>query len=143
MKLDCITVTKILRCFRTNGCRKWINRFKNKNLLSWQIILNNRQISADVEEKLANQGEILCGGISRIYLSLSKKWKPCQGATNSRPRNLRTALEKYFRFQWNYKQLRIEARNRMANCEIYFQVFPETIYTTLKIFSQHDIKKCR
>ena len=49
----------------------------------------------------------------------SVKLKPCQGAINSRSRNLRTALEKYFRFHGNCKQLRIEARNSMFNCEIY------------------------
>ena len=38
-----------------------------KNLLSWQNILNERQIAADREEKLASQGEVLCGGINRIY----------------------------------------------------------------------------
>ena len=69
-----------------------------QNLLSWQNILSNKQIAADIEEKLASQGEVLLGGISRIYLSLSKKWKPCHKTINSRPRNLRTPLEKYFRF---------------------------------------------
>ena len=29
-----------------------------------QNIWNSRQIAADIEEKLANQGEVLCGGIS-------------------------------------------------------------------------------
>ena len=33
MKLDCITVTKILRCFRTSGCRKSRNRHKNKKFV--------------------------------------------------------------------------------------------------------------
>ena len=42
-----------------------------KNLLTWQNILNNRQIAADRKSFLANQGEIFRrGGISRIYLSL-------------------------------------------------------------------------
>ena len=68
-------------------------------MLSWQNTLNSRQIAADIEEKLANQGEVLRGGISRIYLSLSNKWKPWHGAINSWPRNLRTAVEKYLRFQ--------------------------------------------
>ena len=67
--------------------------------MSWQNILNDRQIAADIEEKLANQGEVLRGGISRLYLSLSNEWKRCHGAINSRPRNLRTPLEKYFRFK--------------------------------------------
>ena len=33
--------------------------FRIKNLLSWENILSNRQIAADIEEKEANQGEIL------------------------------------------------------------------------------------
>ena len=44
-----------------------------KNVLPWQNILSNRQIAADIEEKRANQGEVLGGGISRIYFSLSKQ----------------------------------------------------------------------
>ena len=38
----------------------------NKDLLSWQNILNSRQIAIDIEEKLGNQGEVLRGRISRI-----------------------------------------------------------------------------
>ena len=117
--------------------------FRIKNLLSWQNILSNRQIAADIEEKWANQGEVLRRGISPIYLSSSNKWKPCHGAINSQPRNLRTALEKYFRFQWNCKQLWIEASNFMANSEIYFPIFSETIHTILKIFPRHDLRQVR
>ena len=79
--------------------------FRIKKLLSWQNIFSNRQIAADIEEKWDNQGEVLCQGISPIYPSSSIKWKPCHGAINSWSHNLRTALEKYFRFQWNCKQL--------------------------------------
>ena len=32
--------------------------FRIKDLLSWQNILSNRQIAADIEEKWANQGEV-------------------------------------------------------------------------------------
>ena len=67
---------------------------RKKNLLSWQNILNSIQIAADIEEKLVNQRKVLCGRIIRIYLSISNKSKPYHGAINSRPRNLRTALEK-------------------------------------------------
>ena len=84
--------------------------FRIKNVLPWQNILSNRQVAANIEEKWANQGEVLRWGINPIYFSSSNKSKPCHGAINSRPRNLRTALQKYFRFQWNCKQLRIEAR---------------------------------
>ena len=116
--------------------------FRIKNLLSWQNILSNRQIAADIEEKWPNQ-EVIHRGIRPIYLSSSNKWKPCHGAINSRPCNLRMALEKYFRFRWNCKQLRIEARHSMANSEIYFRIFSETIHIILKIFLQHDLRKVR
>ena len=57
-----------------------------KNMLPWQNILSNRQIGADIEEKRANQGEVLRGGVSRVYLSLSKEmetmpWNQKQSAT--------------------------------------------------------------
>ena len=132
-----------MRCFSISGCRKWRNRFKNKNLSSWQNILSNLQIAADIEEKWDNQGEVRRGGISCVYFPLSNKWKPRNEAINSRPHNLRTALEKYFRFHWNCKQLRIEARNNMEYFEICFPIFSETIHTILKIFSQHDLMKVR
>ena len=35
---------------------------------------------------------------SHIYLSLSNKWQSCHRAIISWQRNLRTSLEKYFRF---------------------------------------------
>ena len=68
-------------------------------MLPWQNILSNRQIAADVEEKRANQGEVLRWGISPIYLSSSNKWKPCHRAINSRLHNLRMALECTFDFR--------------------------------------------
>ena len=40
-------------------------------MLSWQNILNNRQIAADIKEKLAHQEEVLREEINSIYLSLS------------------------------------------------------------------------
>ena len=55
--------------------------------------MNSRQILADIKEKSANQGEDLRGGISRVFLSLSNKWKPCDEAINSQPHNLKTALK--------------------------------------------------
>ena len=65
-----------------------------------QNILNSRQIAADIEAKLVNQRGVLCGEISRIYLSLSNEWNPCHGTINSRPDNLRTTLKKIFTFHF-------------------------------------------
>ena len=39
-----------------------------KKVLPWQIIWNSRQITADIEETLANRGDVLRRAISRIYL---------------------------------------------------------------------------
>ena len=117
--------------------------FRIKNLLSWQNILSNRKSAADIEEKWDNQGEVLRRGISPNYPSSSGKWKPCHGAISSRPHNLITALEKYFRFHWNCKQLRIEAKNSIANSDTYFPILSETVDKILKIFSQHNLRKVR
>ena len=104
MKLDrSITVTKILRYFRTNECRKWRNRFKKEKFVILAEYFE-QQTDCSRYRKLANQGEVLCRGIIRIYLSISNKCKPYHGAINSWSHNLRTALEKYFQFQWNCKQ---------------------------------------
>ena len=135
MKLGCITVTKLLRWFRTSGCRKWMNRFKNKKFVFWAEYFEQHKIAADIEEKSTNEGEVIRGGISRIYLSLSNKLKPCHRPINSRPSNLRTALEKYIWFQWNCKQLQIEARNSMANWQMYFPICSDTVHP------QHDLRK--
>ena len=111
--------------------------------MSWQNILNSRQTAADIEEKLANQGEVICGGISCIYLSLSNKWKPCYRAINSRPHNFRMTLEKYFDFSETVNKLGVEVRGSITNCEIYYPIFSGTIHIILKIFSQHGLRKCR
>ena len=123
--------------------------FRIKNLLSWQNILINRQITADIEEKWANQGEALRRGISLIYLSSSNKWKPCHGAINSRPCNLRTALEKYFRFQWNCRQLRIDVPTHIVllNCIVHLNTVNRIAHnwtiTSFKIQHSPDFGKPR
>ena len=110
--------------------------FRIKTLLPWQNILSNRQIAADIEERWANQGEVLGRGISPIYLSSSNKWKPCpyHEAIKSWSRNLITALEKYFRFPWNCKQLRIEAMTTMTSSEICFPILSKIIHEIWKYF---------
>ena len=92
-----------------------------------------RQIAANIEEKWADQGKDLRGGISRIYLASSKQMETIP----------RSHKQQYFWFHWNCRQLRIEARNCMVNYEIYFPIFSETIHTIFKLFSQHDLRKVR
>ena len=127
-------VTEILRCLRTNGCMKWRN---------WQSILNNRQIAADIEEKLANKGKVLRGGISRIYFSMSNEWKPYHGTINSRHVISERHWKSTFDFSGIVNKLRVEARSSIANCEIYFPIFSQTMHTILKIFSRHGLRKRR
>ena len=42
-------------------------------MLPWQNIFNSKQIAADIGEKLANNGRVLHGGISRNLLFLVKE----------------------------------------------------------------------
>ena len=129
--------------FKTKGCRKWRKRFKIKKICCLGWIFWTADRLQQIANKVSQLRRSPSWRISRIYFSLSNKWKPCNGAIKSRPRNLRMALEKYFRFHWNCKQLRVEARNSMSNCEIYFPIFSETIHTIVKIFSEHGLWKCR
>ena len=87
MKLDCITVTKILGASEKADVGNEETDLRIKNLLSWQIILNIRQIASDIEEKLPNQGEVH-REVRRIYLS----YLPFLYLTIEF--NFRTALEK-------------------------------------------------
>ena len=137
---------RILVYFSCKNCNPW-KRSPHSLLFD---ILNIRQIAADIEEILANQGDVFREWMSRIHFSLLFTFRRIYLsylpflylAIDSWPRNVRTALEKEFRFQSNCKQLRIKGRNSMANFEIYFQIFSETMYTILKIFSQDDLRKC-
>ena len=51
MKLDYITVTKIEMLQDEQDVGNEGTDFRIKNLLSWQNILSNKQIAADIEEK--------------------------------------------------------------------------------------------
>ena len=99
--------------------------FRIKNLLSSQNILRNRQIAADIEEKLANQGEVLRREISPIYLSLSNKWKPCHGAINSRPR----ISERHWKSTFDFSEI-------VNNCGLK----PGTVGQILRFISQFSLK---
>ena len=66
-----ITATKILKSFRTNRVRKRKNRFKiEKFVVLAEYFEQQTDCSCISEEKLANHGEVLQGGIMLIYLSL-------------------------------------------------------------------------
>ena len=111
-------------------------------MLSWHNILNSRQIAADIKEKFANQGEVLRGGIN-LYLSYQTN-----GNHATEPQRVGHVIsERHWKSTSNFSEivnkLRVEARSSVANCEIYFPIFSETIHTILKIFSQHGLGKCR
>ena len=139
-----ITGTKTVKCFRTNWFRKW-----RKAFIFWKKFF----VLAEYFEQLTD-----CNRYRRkISQSRRSPWRnqsyftfPYQTNGNHATKSwtvgqviLRTALERYFRFHWNCKQLWVEARNSMPNYEIYFPIFSETIYTSLKIFSQHVLRKRR
>ena len=142
--LDCITVTKSLKCFQKNWCRKRRKTFKKEIFV---VLEEYFELQTDCNtyrrEISKSRRSFSWRRISRIYISLSNKWKPSHGAINSRPRNFKNGTGKVFRFPWNCKQLRFQTRNSIPNCEIYFPIFSETIHANLKTFSQHDLTKCR
>ena len=142
MKLDCITVTKLLRCFRTSGCKKSRNIFKNKKYVVLAECFD-QQANCSRYRREISQSRRSPSWRNQSYLPFLSKQMETMPRSHNGPPKLRTTLEEYFRFQWNCKQLWIEARNSMANSEIYFPIFSETIHTILKIFSQHDLRKVR
>ena len=140
-KLDHIAIKKILKCFSTNGSRKW----KNKKFVDLVENFEQQTDFSSYRRKITQSRRSLLRR-NQSYLqifSLPRKWKPYHGAIRKYPLSLRMALENYFRFHLNYKRLRVEVRNSMPNCEIYFSIFSETIHTILIIFSQHSLRKCR
>ena len=108
-------------------------------MLSWQNILNSRQIAAAIEEKLANQGEVLSGGIICMYLSISNRWKPYHRAITVNHVISEQHWKSTFDFSEIVNKRHIEVRSSIANCEIYFLIFFEAIHKILKIFSQHGL----
>ena len=135
-----------MKCFRKNGYRKWTNRFKIEKLVVLAEYFEQQTDCSRYRRKISQSKltkKVLCRSIIRIYFFLSNKCKSCHGAINSWPPNLRTTLAKDLWFHWNCKQLRVEARNSMSNCEIYFAVFSETVHIILKIYSQEGLRKCR
>ena len=140
-KLYHIAITKILKCFSTNGSRKW----KNKKFVDLVENFEQQTDLSSYRRKIRQSRRSLLRR-NQSYLqifSLPRKWKPYHGAIRKCPRSLRMALESYFRFHLNYKWLRVEVSNSMPNCEIYFSIFSETIHTILIIFSQNSLRKCR
>ena len=104
MKLDCITVTKILGCFRASARRKWRNRLKNKRFAVLAEYFEQQTNCSGYRRKIS-QSRRSPSWKNQTYLPfLIKQMGTMPRAINSRPRNLITALEKYFWFQWNCKQ---------------------------------------
>ena len=136
-------VTKILKYVRTNGCRKLRDGFKIEKFVVLAEYFEQQTDCSRYRRKISRSRKRPLYSWRNIHLSLLSKRKPCHGAINSWPLHIRTALKKYFQFHWNCEQLRVEARNSMSNCEIYFPIFSETIHTILKIFPQHGLRKCR
>ena len=75
-------------------------------MLSWQNILNSRQIATDTEEKQANQGEVLREEKSVVFKFLHQtNGNHTKELSRVGHVILRTAVKRYFRFLRNCKQL--------------------------------------
>ena len=115
MKLDRITVTKILRYFRANGCRKSRNGFRKQFVyFKQQKDCNRCRIKISRSRRRPSLGY-------HLYLPfLIKQMKPSHGPINSQLSYLRMALEMYD-FTEIVNKLQFEARSSIANWEIYFK----------------------
>ena len=139
------SLTKVVKCFEIKWCTKWRKTFKIEKVV---VLAEHFQHQAD-----CNRVRRKIGQSKRSHLWRSQSYLftlPYQRNGNHTTESstvghviLRTALERYFRFYWNCKQLRVELRNSMPNCEIYFSIFSENIHTNLKIYSQPGVRRCR
>ena len=103
MKLDRTAVTEFLRCFRTNACMKWRTRFTKERFVVLAEYFEQQTDCSRYKRQIC-QSRRSPSWRNQSLPFLSNKWKLCHSATDSWSRNLRTALEKYFQFQWNCKQ---------------------------------------
>ena len=110
-KLNHITVTEMLKFFMIHGCRKWRNRVKIETFVVLAEYLQQHPDCIRYKRK-TSKSKRSSSWRNQSYLPfLSNKWKPYHGAINIRPSNLRTTLERYFRFHqlqatscWSEKQ---------------------------------------
>ena len=76
-------------CEMFANVRNGEKHFRLKNLLSWQNILNSRQLqqmqkkNKPIKERSSVEESVV------FFLFLLNKWKPCHRAINSRPHNFR------------------------------------------------------
>ena len=68
-----ITVTKTLKCFRTNGCGRWINRSKIEKFVALAEYFEQQTDCSKYRRKISESRRSVRGGNSGIYLSLSNK----------------------------------------------------------------------
>ena len=82
-----IALTKVLKCFRRKT-------FKIENCVVLAEYFEQQKDCNRCKRKISKSSRSpLWRGISRIYISLSNKWKPCHGAINSRPRNFKNGTK--------------------------------------------------
>ena len=117
--------------------------FRIKDLLSWLNILSNRQIAAYIQKK--NEPIKEKSFVEESVLFIFPHQTNGNGNHVPEPEAVGHVIsERHGKSTFDFseiEQLRIEARNSMANSDIYFPIFSETIHTILKIFSQHDLTK--
>ena len=139
--LDRITVTKILKCFQTNWCRKRRKTFKIEKFVVLAEYFEQQTDCNRYRRKISKSRSPLW----RVVFAFRYQTNGYHATKLSTAGHviIRAALKRYFRFAWNCKQLRADARSSIPDCEIYFPLFSETIHTTLEIFLQHHLRKYR
>ena len=127
----------------TNGCRKWRNRFKREKCLVLAEYFEQQTDCYRYKNKIRKSRRGPLWRNQPNLFTFSYQTNGNHAMELSTVGHVISERHKYFQFHWNCKQPRVEARNSMSNCQIYFTLFSETIHTILKIFSKHGLRKCR
>ena len=132
-----ITVTSNKNFEKRNIWNKWRNRFKREKYV---VLVEYLEEQIDYRRYKRRNRKSRRGPSWRCYqpylftFPYGTNGNHATELSTVSPINLRTALENPPRFHWNCKQIRVEARNSMSNCQIYFPLFAKTIQQYWKYF---------
>ena len=105
-----------MKCFRTNRCRKWRKTF---NIEKFVVLAEyfEQQTNCNRYRRKIGQSRRSPSVEESVVFTLPYQTNGNHATEPSTVGHviLRTALERYFRFHWNCKQLCVQVRNSMPN----------------------------
>ena len=123
------TVTKILKCFRTDGCRKQRNRF-NIEKLAVLAEYFEQQADCNRQRRKISQSR---GSPSWRNQQLFTFPDQTNGNHATQPSTVSYIIsEQHWKSTFDFTEIvsnfRLNEKEQKSNCEIYFPIFSETIY---------------